>query len=455
MTQWSESRAVECQAAPVHPKRWPIAVAAALMQGAIGATYAWSVFRDPLAAQFGWTISEVTLAYSLNLFGLGIFAFVGGLWMRRVGPRTVGIVAGLLYGLGLLLAGLAGDQLWALYLGFGVVAGIGRGLGWVVPMAIVVTWFPDRRGLITGVSLAGNGVGALVAAPIATGLIEAIGVLPTLVVSGLALLVLVAGPALAMREPPAGYCPPGWAARDARPASPSFTLCEALRTPQWFGLWGLLFLSSTAGLALFSHAGPMARELTGVGALAAAGAVAIMSVANVVGRLGWAWLSDLVGRRLVFTAMLVLLAAVLRLLPGADELAAFAALAAVVMLCFGGGLGTMPAFAADYFGPKHAGPIMGLLMTAQGTAALFGPLLLASARETSGSYVPALSALATTLALAVALPLALRPPGRPAVVVRVPAATRIARSLLPETNRFELASPPRGRRRQELESCLE
>ena len=458
MTQRSEPRVLECQAEPVHPKRWPIAVAAALMQGAIGATYAWSVFRDPLAAQFGWTISEVTLAYSLNLFGLGIFAFVGGLWMRRARPRTVGIVAGLLYGLGLLLAGLAGDTLWALYLGFGLVAGIGRGLGWVVPMAMAVMWFPDRRGLITGVSLAGNGVGALVAAPIATGLIEAIGVLPTLAVSGLALLVLVAGPALAMREPPAGYSPPGWlpsTANDARPANQSFTLREALRTPQWFGLWGLLFLSSTAGLALFSHAAPMARELTGAGTLAAAGAVAIMSVANVVGRLGWAWLSDLVGRRLVFTAMLVLLAAVLRLLPRADELAAFAALAAVVMLCFGGGLGTMPAFAADYFGPKHVGPIVGLLMTAQGTAALFGPLLLASARETSGSYVPALSGLAAMLALAVALPLALRPPGRPVVLVRVPAATRIARSLLPGTNRFALASSPPGRRRQELESCLE
>src|SRR4051794_24234932 len=114
------------------------------MQGAVGVTYAWSVFRDPLASQHGWTIPEVTMAYSLNLFGLGIFAFIGGLWMLRVGPRRVGLAAALLYGVGLILAGLFGDQLWALYLGFGVVGGIGRGLAWVVPMTMAVTWFPDR-----------------------------------------------------------------------------------------------------------------------------------------------------------------------------------------------------------------------------------------------------------------------------------------------------------------------
>jgi MFS transporter, OFA family, oxalate/formate antiporter len=178
MTQQSETRTVGCQAEGAHPKRWLIAAAAALMHGAVGVTYAWSVVRDPLAAQHGWTIPEVTLAYSLNLFGLGIFAFVGGLWMRRVGPRVVGIVAGLLYGLGLILVGLFGDRLWALYVGFGILAGVGRGLGWVVPMATAVKWFPDRRGLICGISLAGNGLGALIAAPLATGLIERIGVLP-------------------------------------------------------------------------------------------------------------------------------------------------------------------------------------------------------------------------------------------------------------------------------------
>ena len=423
MIQRSETRTTSCPAAYAQPTRWLIATAAALMHGAVGAIYAWSVFRDPLMAEHGWTIPDVTLAYSLNLFGLGIFAFVGGLWMQRVGPRTVGLAAGLL-----------GDRLWALYVGFGVVAGIGRGLGWVAPMATAVQWFPDRRGLICGVSLAGNGLGALIAAPLATALIERIGVLPMFTVLGALVVILVAGAALALHEPPEGYRPPGW----EPPVEPSdhgrrhdYTVGEALRTPQWYGLWALLFVGSSAGLALFSHAAPMARELTGVGAMTAAGLVGMMSLANASGRLFWAWLSDLVGRGLVFSALLVLLAAALRMLPFAAGIVAFGVLAALAMLCFGGVLGTMPAFAADYFGPKHVGPIMGLLMTAQGTAAMVGPMLMASARETSLSYEPALSTLAVMLVLAAALPLALRPPIPPAAVVaRVRAATPVARSLL-------------------------
>ena len=399
-----------------HPNRWLIAAAAALMQGAVGATYAWSVFRDPLAAQFGWSIPDVTFAYSINLFGLGIFAFVGGLWMRRAGPRTVGLVAGLLYGLGLILAGLLGDHLWALYLGFGVIGGIGRGLGWVVPVAVVVKWFPDRRGLITGLSSAGNGLGAVVAAPLATVLIEHLGVLPTFSVLGAALLVVVAGAALVLREPPDEYCPPGWVATAQSPApgAPSgYTVGEALRTPQWYGLWGLLFVSSTAGLAILSHAAPMVRELTGVSAMAAASVVGTLSLANAGGRLCWAWLSDLLGRRVVFMAMLVLLAISLRTLTLTAGIAGFTLAAAMAMLCFGGGLGTMPAFAADFFGPKHIGPIVGLLMTAQGCAAMVGPLLLATARETTGSYTPALSIFALALVMFAVLPLALRSPGAP------------------------------------------
>jgi OFA family oxalate/formate antiporter-like MFS transporter len=428
-----ETRTANGQEEPAaQPRRWLIAAAAALMQAAVGATYAWSVIRDPLAAEHGWTIPEVTLAYSLNLFGLGIFAFLGGLWMRRVGPRTVGIAAGLLYGLGLSATGLFGDQLWGLYLAFGVVAGIGRGLGWVVPMAMAVKWFPDRRGLVSGVSLAGNGLGALVAAPLATGLIERIGVLPMFSVLGALLLLMVVGAALALREPPEGYCPPGWEPpleRSAHGARHDYTVGEAVRTFQWYGLWALLFVSSSAGLAIFSHASPMAQELTGIGAMAAAGVVGVLSMANAVGRLCWAWLSDLVDRRLVFTAMLFLLAAALRTLPLTSVVVGFALLASVAMLCFGGGLGTMPAFAADYFGSKHVGPIMGLLMTAQGSAAMVGPMVLASARETSGSYAPALSALAVALALAALLPLALRPPVRPGVVrAQVRPITRIPRA---------------------------
>jgi OFA family oxalate/formate antiporter-like MFS transporter len=401
------------EAALARRQRWLVAGAAAVMQGAVGATYAWSVFRDPLSLQHGWSIPEVTLAYSLNILGLGIFAFVGGLWMRQAGPRTVGLVAGLLYGLGLMLAGLAGDRLWAFYVGFGLIGGIGRGLGWVASMTMAVRWFPERRGLTSGVTLAGNGLGALIAAPLATGLIESIGVLPALTASGAVLLILVSGAALALREPPDAECRASQVAQTGPDWRYEYRVGEALRTPQWYGLWALLFVSSSAGLALFSQAAPMARELTGIDAMAAAGVVAVMSVANTGGRCCLAWLSDLVGRRLVFAAMLCVLAVALRLLPLATSVGAFAALAAVVMLCFGGGLGTMPAFAADYFGPRHLGPIMGLLMTAQGAAGLVGPLLLATARAAFGWYEPALSPLAVVLLFSAALALVLRPPRAP------------------------------------------
>jgi OFA family oxalate/formate antiporter-like MFS transporter len=277
-------------------------------------------------------------------------------------------------------------------------------------MATVVTWFPERRGLMSGINLAGNGLGALVAAPLATGLIESIGVLPTLTISGAVLLTLVSGAALALHAPPVGGCPASRLAQSGPDLRHEYGVGEALRTPQWYGLWGLLFVSSSVGLALFSHAAPMVRELTGVDAMAAAGVVGVMSVANAGGRLCMAWLSDLVGRRLVFAAMLFALAVVLRMLPIATDVGAFSSLAAVAMLCFGGGLGTMPAFAVDYFGAKHLAAIMGLLMTALGLAGLVAPLLLASARETFGWYGPALAPLSVALLFAAAMALLLRPP---------------------------------------------
>lgn len=160
--------------------RWVIAAAGVVMQIALGAVYAWSVFRDPLTKEFGWSISEVTVTFTLSIFFLGLAAVFAGLWMTRVGPRTVGLAAAVLYGLGVFLASFSADKLWVLYLSYGVLAGIGLGFGYIVPVATLVKWFPDKRGMITGIAVAGFGAGALVTAPIATRLIEARGVLPTL-----------------------------------------------------------------------------------------------------------------------------------------------------------------------------------------------------------------------------------------------------------------------------------
>src|ERR1700722_19949917 len=174
--------------------RWYVALAGVFMQVALGAVYAWSVFRVPLSKQFGWSISEVTLTFTISIFVLGIAAFLGGLWLNRQGPRTVAVTGGTLYGLGVFLASFSAHKLWWLYLSYGLIGGIGVGFAYIVPVAVLLKWFPDRRGLITGIAVGGFGAGALIVAPLATHLIGTIGVLHTFAYLGVGYLVVtVAG----------------------------------------------------------------------------------------------------------------------------------------------------------------------------------------------------------------------------------------------------------------------
>src|SRR5689334_19912568 len=166
--------------------RWGIAAAGVIIQIALGAVYAWSVFRIPLTKAFGWTISQVTMAFTIAIFTLGFASFVGGLWMRRSGPRNVAIAAGIFYGAGIFLASFSGGHLYWLYFSYGLLAGIGLGLGYIVPVATLVKWFPDRRGMITGIAVAGFGAGALITAPIASRLIVSVGVMRTFAILGIA-----------------------------------------------------------------------------------------------------------------------------------------------------------------------------------------------------------------------------------------------------------------------------
>ena len=248
--------------------RWLIAAAGVLMQIAFGAVYAWSVFRIPLSQAHGWTIAEVTAAFEVAIFVLGLAAFAGGLWMKRSGPRPVAIAAAILYGLGTMLTGTAHD-LSALYLTYGLIGGAGLGLGYIVPIATLVRWFPDKRGMITGLAVAGFGAGALVTAPVANTLIASVGVGHTFEVLGLAYLVVVLACALVMQNPPEGFAPAGFritASQTGRSASQHFTFRQALGTWQWYALWLTLFLNTTAGIAIISQASPMAQEISGVSA---------------------------------------------------------------------------------------------------------------------------------------------------------------------------------------------
>src|SRR6202047_2089829 len=190
--------------------RWWIAMAGVCMQMALGAAYAWSVFRIPLSKEFGWSISQFTLTFLISWFFLGCNAFLGGLWMKRIGPRVVAVVAGLLWGGGVFLASFSAHKLWWLYLSYGFIGGIGLGFAYIVPVAVLLKWFPDRRGFITGVAVGGFGAGALITAPVATRLIQSVGVLNTFAYLGIAYLIVTVLAGLFMRNPPDGWRPQGW-----------------------------------------------------------------------------------------------------------------------------------------------------------------------------------------------------------------------------------------------------
>lgn len=400
--------------------RWLVAAAGIVMQLALGAVYAWSVFRNPLIDEFGWTISEVTLTFTITIFVLGASAFFGGLLMARIGPRRVGVLAGILYGAGVFLASLAGDRLGVLYASYGVLAGIGIGFGYIVPVATLVKWFPDKRGFITGIAVAGFGAGALVTAPIATRLIDNIGVLETFAVLGVVYFVMVSGAALFMKNPPEGFTPSGWEpseVQQAERAARDYALGEALKSWQWYALWALLFLNVTAGIAIISQAAPMAEEITGVTAIVAAGMVGIISIANGAGRFLWAWLSDFIGRKWVFLVMFLLQALVFFVMALVDQFILFTILAFVVLTTYGGGFGTMPAFAADYFGAKNVGSIYGLMLTAWGMGGIAGPILIARIREATGAYTNALYVIAGLMLVSAIVPFIVRPPVRRAGAV--------------------------------------
>ena len=392
--------------------RWVIAIAGVFLQIALGAVYAWSVFRVPLAKQFGWSISEVTLTFTISIFVLGFAAFFGGLWLNRKGPRAVALTGGVLYGLGVFLASFSHKLSW-LYLTYGVIGGIGLGLGYIVPVAVLVKWFPDRRGLITGIAVGGFGAGALITAPVATRLIQSVGVLSTFAYLGIAYLIVTVVTGLFMRNPPDGWKPVGWtptATETSHRAGHDFTLSEALKTWQWWALWLLLFLNTCAGISIISQEAPLFQEEAGVTAAVAASMVGLASIGNAVGRVFWAWISDLITRRATFFVMFAAQILLFWFLPNIATAWFLTVVTFVVLMCYGGGFGTMPAFTADYFGPKNVGPIYGLMLTAWGFATVFGPLLIAHMRETAGSYRGALHLIAGVMTISAVLPILVRPP---------------------------------------------
>jgi OFA family oxalate/formate antiporter-like MFS transporter len=410
--------------------RWGLVVAAVLVQLALGAVYAWSVFNKPLQAEFGWSKTEAVLPFEVAIGTIFIGSLVGGRIQDRRGPRPVALGGGILYAVGIILASLVGspDQLWLLVLTYGVMGGIGLGAAYITPIAMLAKWFPDRRGLITGIAVAGFGFGAVVTAPVAKTLLAGTDRKPSVFLPlGIAYLVAVLLGASFFRNPPSGYRVPGFTPATTGQAVAGtrvYTLSEALRTPQWYLLTAILALNTTCGIAFISQASDAAQAIAGVGAATAATLVGILGLFNGGGRVFWAWLSDRIGRMTAFLGMLGLQAVCFVILPHAAAFALFALLAALVYLAYGGGFGTMPATAADFFGTPNAGAVYGAMIVAWSIGGVVGPLLTAALYESSGGYTLPFTVLAVIALVSLVLPLITKMPSAPATA---PAAERGSR----------------------------
>jgi OFA family oxalate/formate antiporter-like MFS transporter len=370
-------------------KRWGIAIAAVVMQLSLGTVYAWSVFKKPLMTAHGWGETETQVTFMICIGMIGIAAAFGGALVDKRGPRFVATLGGILFGIGTLLAGLA-DQtgnIYLLYLGFGFIAGLGNGFGYVTPIATLIRWFPDKRGLVTGLAVMGFGFGAFFMGKIAPGMVNGMGVATTFYILGIVFLILVTAAAQFYKNPPKGWLPAGFTPSKATAsAAQSFTFDEAKKTPQWWMLWAMLCLNISAGLGLLSQLSPMAQDIIGKTqgitdpktlALAGGTILAIASIFNGLGRLFWAWLSDAIGRKNIFMIMFITQAILYILLPSISSQLIFTVIACYLLACYGGGFATMPAFVADSFGPAYIGRVYGIMLTAWSVAGVIGPLVFA------------------------------------------------------------------------------
>jgi MFS transporter, OFA family, oxalate/formate antiporter len=399
-------------------KRWLIAGAAVVMQLNLGTVYAWSVFKKALIAMHGtdaatgkaladtlWTAKGVQVTFMIVMACIALAAAFGGQLVDKKGPRFTAVIGGILFAVGTLLAGLSVQigNIYLLYISYGVIAGIGNGFCYVTPIATLIRWFPDKRGLVTGLAVMGFGLGAFFMGLIAPKMlpVTVLGPAKTFYVWGVIYLILVVGAAQLFINPPAGWCPTGFVAKAGTGCeADSFEFGQALRTPQWWMLWSMLGLNVAAGLGLISNLSPMAQDVAkvakpdiamDVAKLAAAGGlvVSITAIFNGLGRLFWASVSDKIGRKNVFLIMFVTQAILYILLPKISSYMLFTILGCYLLACYGGGFATMPAFAADAFGPKNIGKIYGMMLTAWGVAGIVGPLVFASVDKKTALFVAA------------------------------------------------------------------
>ncbi|WP_019200436.1 OFA family MFS transporter [Tsukamurella sp. 1534] len=385
--------------APPGYSRWLIPPAALAIHLCIGQVYATSVYKDALVQHFHTNKTMIGIVFSIAIVMLGISAAVFGTWVDRVGPRRTMFTAACCWSAGFLIAalGIATGQLWLVYLGYGVVGGIGLGLGYISPVSTLMKWFPDRPGLATGMAIMGFGGGAMVASPLSKELIGFYGgsaaggtaVMKLFITLGVVYFLVMMMGVFTIRVPAPGYAPPGAGPSAARvktvAAAGNVSAANAIKTPQFWLLWVVLLCNVTAGIGILEQAADMIQDffrgddgLSTVTATVAAGFVGLLSLANMAGRLGWSTTSDYIGRRNTYTLYLgggVLLYLALTTV-GSSSTALFVVFCALIISFYGGGFATVPAYLRDLFGTFQVGAIHGRLLTAWSTAGVAGPLIV-------------------------------------------------------------------------------
>jgi MFS family permease len=385
-----------------HPgfSRWLVPPAAIAVQMCIGEIYGFSVFNIPLTRAIGvtksvpdqdWTVPHVVLAtYSLGLVVLGLSAAFLGKWVERVGPRKTMFTSACLFCSGLVVAsfGVHLHSLLVVALGYGVIGGFGLGLGYIAPVSTLVKWFPDKPGMATGFAIMGFGSGALVGAPFGVELMAhfktaaSVGVQETFLVMAACYFVMMNFGAWIVRVPAADWKPEGFVAatQSGKLVTAHQVLAdEAMKTPQFYLLWGVLCCNVTAGIGILAQASPMCQDMFGVSPVVAGGFVGLLSIFNMVGRFLWSSASDLTGRKAIYCVYFILGCTLYCLIPFSQHLnsvALFVALTCVIISMYGGGFATIPAYLRDLFGTVQVGAIHGRVITAWSVAAVLGPQLV-------------------------------------------------------------------------------
>lgn len=372
-------------------KRYIIATAGILLHLMLGSTYAWSVYRNPILQETGWDQALVAFAFSLAIFCLGLSAAFMGNLVEQYGPRLTGTVSAILYASGNMLTGLAIDrkEIWLLYIGYGVIGGLGLGAGYITPISTIIKWFPDKRGMATGFAIMGFGFASLLTSPIAQWLIETEGLVATFYLLGLIYLIVMLFASQLIIKPTAAEI----AILDKKRLQNNsyliegMTAKEALKTKSFYCLWVILFINITCGLGLISVVAPMAQDLTGMSPEMSAIVVGAMGIFNGFGRLVWASLSDYIGRRV--TVILLFLVSIIMTISliFAHSSLIFMISIATLMTCYGAGFSLIPPYLSDLFGAKELATLHGYILTAWAIAALTGPMLLSITVEWTHNYL--------------------------------------------------------------------